>query len=104
MAMSKEEQRAAAERILAKEPMTDEEMRVYEQLVKRPEDYRPPDPQTGERVCGLCGEVFETTNEGGMEVTALQKFSDHQTEHQPSPGQWAEAHRRTQRAPKERES
>jgi hypothetical protein len=62
------------------------------------EDYMPPEPGNGRRVCGVCGEIFESTlsPRGEVMVAALEKFSDHQTEHNPSPGQWAEAHSRIQ--------
>jgi hypothetical protein len=99
MAMSKEEQKAASDRIMAKlGPMTPEEQAMYELLTKRPEDYMPPNPKTGERACGVCGEVFENTlsPKGDVLVSALEKFSDHQTEHNPNPAQWAEAHSRIQ--------
>lgn len=90
MAMTKEEQRRAAERILAKHPLTAEERAVAEMLKRNPEEYRP--PRVESRVCALCGARFE----GDKELTAMQKFADHQAEHNPSPAQWAEAHKRIQ--------
>jgi hypothetical protein len=95
MAMSKEEQKAASDRILAKEPLTAEERRTFEMLTRRPEDYRVP----GEvRECGVCGAKFETilATKESPEVTALQQFSDHLAFHNPSPAHWAEAHKRIQ--------
>jgi hypothetical protein len=95
MAMSKEEQKAAAARIVAKSPMTEGERKTYELLTKRPEDYRAP----GEtRVCGVCGQEFrdEVDQKGNVIVPALEKFSDHQAFHNPSPEQWATAHERIQ--------
>lgn len=93
MAMSKEDQKAASDRIMAKEPLTPEEQEVYEMLSKLPEDYRPPKEN---RECGHCGAQFEDTTDrsGKVLVSALEKFSDHQTEHNPTPGQCATAHER----------
>lgn len=99
MAMTKEEQKAASDRIMAKlGPMDSYEQQTYELLTRRPEGYMPPEPGNGRRVCGVCGEIFESTlsPRGEVMVAALEKFSDHQTEHNPSPGQWAEAHSRIQ--------
>jgi hypothetical protein len=89
MALTKEEQREAAERIMAKEPLTDEERQTYDLLMKRPEDYVP--PAEGMRRCGVCGAMFQ---DGA--VTALEQFSDHSTTHNPSPAQWVTAHQRIQ--------
>jgi hypothetical protein len=104
MAMTKEEQKAAAARIMAKHPLTEEERQTYEMLKKRPEDYRPPDPETGERVCGICGEKFKTKAAKGedREISALEQFSEHQRKHNASPAQWTEAHKRIE-ASKERQ-
>lgn len=104
MALSKEEQKAASDRIMAKEPLTAEERQLYEILTRTPEQYLPPDPETGERVCGICGEVFNRIpgTKESPEIPALEQFSDHQAEHSPSAGQWVEAHRRIQ-AGKERQ-
>src|ERR1700690_4328205 len=98
MAMSKEEQREAAGRILEKEPLTEEELAGYEMLVKRPEDYVVPDAGSGLRVCGICGAEFMDLpgSKDRAAVSALEQFSDHQTMHNPSPAQWGEAHRRIQ--------
>lgn len=93
MAMTKEEQRAAADRIMAQYPMTEEEKATYARLCTMPEDY----PEAGRdlRVCQECGEVFETKQRQGQEeLSAMQQFSDHSTVHNYSPAQWAEAHRR----------
>lgn len=96
MAMTKEQQKAAVERILAKEPMTEEEKRVAEMLKKRPEDYMPPDPVSWGRECGMCGKRFKNKMEEGKEITALDQFSEHMREHNPSPAQWTEAHQKIQ--------
>jgi|SRR5580765_8486642 len=91
MAMSKAEQRAAAERILGKSPLTEEERQLAEMMKKRPGTYVPP-TESGLRMCGLCGAEFQNDEE----QTSLQKFADHQAEHNPSPAQWATAHKRIQ--------
>lgn len=100
--MTKEEQREAARRIMAKHPMTEEERVIYERLMKKPEDYRGP-TKGALRVCGTCGAEFEDVVDGkGNVVTpALEQFSDHQSSHNPSPAQWATAYERIQ-AGKER--
>jgi len=46
------------------------------------------------RVCGECGAEFETNSE----LSAMQQFADHVAVHNPSPAQWAEAHKRIQAA------
>lgn len=84
VAMSKEEQRLAAKRILAKEPLTPEEQLLYEILTKTPEMYVAPDPETGERICGVCGEVFPN----------LETFADHQVDHNPTSAEWSVAYQR----------
>lgn len=96
MAMSKLEQRATEDRIMAKEPLTEEEMVVYENLVKNPDDYRPPSVESGLRVCGVCGAEFmdKPATKDLVALSALEQFSDHTTMHNPSPAQWGEAHRR----------
>ena len=94
MAMSKEEQKAASDRIMAKiGPLEGVELETYNLLVKKPGDYRVPGES---RECGVCGARFEDTlsPKGDVLVPALEKFSDHQAEHNPTPGQWAEAHSR----------
>ena len=100
MAMSKAEQKAASDRIMAKEPLTSEERETFEMLTRRPQDYRVPGES---RVCGQCGAEFEDVPEvrGQVAVSALQQFTDHQASHNPSPAQWAEAHKRIE-AGKER--
>lgn len=96
MAMTKAEQKAASDRIMAKlGPLTPFEQRTYDLLTMKPEEY----PVPGEkRVCGDCGAEFKPTltAKGEVEVTALQKFSDHTASHNPSPAQWAEAYKRIQ--------
>lgn len=101
MAMTKEEQKAAAKRIMEKYPMTEEEREIYERLIKKPKDYQP--PLDGVRVCGTCGAEFQDIKNGKGEVieTGLQQFSDHQASHNASPAQWTEAYNRIQ-AGKER--
>jgi len=96
--MTKEQQAEAAKRIMAKMgPLDEMEQEIYEGLVKRPEDYIPPDPGQGERVCGICGAKFRDIVSGERVVaTCLEQFSDHQAEHNPSPAQWAEAYHRIQ--------
>lgn len=93
MAMTVEQQKEAARRILEKEPLTAEEQQTFELLVKRPGDYRVPGEK---RVCGVCGARFgdKVDAKGVVEVSALQKFSDHMAEHNPSPARWATAHQR----------
>ena len=97
MAMSKEEQKAASDRIMAKlGPMTLEEKETYRRLTMKP-----PYPQSGEkRVCGICGEVFEgiPAMKDHLEVTVLQQFADHTAVHNPTPAQWTEAYNRIQLA------
>jgi len=46
------------------------------------------------RVCKECGAEFH----GDEEQSALQKFSDHLTIHQPTAAEWAEAHNRIQKS------
>ena len=59
MAMSREDQKAASDRIMAKlGPLTGVELETYEMLMKRPEDYLPPREK---RVCGRCGAGFRDT-------------------------------------------
>ena len=94
MAMSREEQSAAARRIMEKEPMTAEERVVYEQLVKSPEEYLPPDPEKGIRTCGVCGMEFR--EQPGL--SALQQHSDHMTGQNPPVGTWGEAYHRIRSA------
>ena len=102
MSMSQEQQRAAAERILKKHPLTPEETARFKMLTKTPEEYDVPGK---ERVCGNCGAMFEdeTDSKGNVKVTALEKFSDHQTEHNATGAQWTEAYNRIQ-ASKQRAS
>ena len=105
MAMSREEQRESAGRIMGKlGPLSVEEQRTYDLLTRTPEEYIAPDPNTGERVCGICWEVFQTiqATREHPQIPALEQFSDHQTTHNPSPVQWWEAHRRIQEAKESR--
>lgn len=93
--MSREDQRAAAERILAKEPLTEQERQVAEMLSKRPGEYRLPGE---DRECGICKEVFrdKVDGKGNVLETAMQQFSDHQSFHNPTADRWAVAHERIQ--------
>jgi hypothetical protein len=96
MGMTKEEQRAAAARILAKEPLTPEEAKLAELYKRVPGSYVPPDKEET-RTCGICGAKFRDTEEKGkVTVTALEKFTDHIAEHNPTPDKWTEAHKRIQ--------
>jgi len=97
MGMSQVEQRAAAERILKKHPLTEEEAARYRMLTKTPEQYDVPNKQ---RVCGNCGARFEDTldGKGNVQVSALEKFADHQTEHNATGAQWTEAYNRIREA------
>ncbi len=90
MAMSKEDQRA--DRIMAKEPLSERERVTYERLRMEPEDY--PIADRDHRICQECGEEFLTTMESKDQeaLTAFQQFADHMTKHNPSPAQWAGAH------------
>jgi hypothetical protein len=97
MAMTKEEQKAAAKRIMEKMgPMDEQESETYEMLTKNPKQYVPPDVKTGKRVCGVCGAEFQDQKLEGREVSALEQFSDHSTVHNPSPAQWKMAHEKIQ--------
>ena len=101
MAMTKEEQSAAARRIMEKMgPMDELEREIYEGLVRSPDDYVPPDPVSGWRVCGVCQATFtdQPATRDRIAVSALEQFSDHQAEHNPTPGQWAEAYHRLQQS------
>lgn len=94
MAMTKEQQKAASDRIMAKlGPLVGEELETYNLLIKRPEDYVPP---SDKRVCGRCGAEFRDTVDakGNVVVSMLEKFSDHTAEHNPPPAQWSEANKR----------
>jgi hypothetical protein len=98
MAMSKEDQKAASDRIVAKEPLTKQERQAYNLLSKQPDEYVLPDPENGVRVCGVCGAEFQgagTTKEGRA-MSALEEFSNHMADHNSTPAQWTEAHRRIQ--------
>jgi len=92
MAMTKAEQKAASDRIMAKlGPLTEEEQEIYERSIKRPEDYIVPTAES--RVCGYCGAKFDDL----PGKPALEQFSNHQASHNPSPAQWTEAHNRIQK-------
>lgn len=96
MAMSKEDQKAASDRIMEKFPLTEEERGTYEYLM-----LKPPYGSSGDtRVCRVCGAVFQeipATKEMGV-VPALEQFSDHSTIHQTPAPQWTEAYNRMQEA------
>lgn len=106
MGMSKEEQAAAARRILAKDPLTPEEGMWAEFYKLAPGAYTPP-TKAGVRTCGVCRAEFEDIKPGTREeVTALQQFCDHWAEkHQAKAGQWTEVYHKLQeiksRSPKE---
>jgi hypothetical protein len=92
--MTKEQQDAAAGRIREKSgELTADEAVTYRLLTMRPENYIPPDPVSGDRVCGVCGEVFENS----IQSPALEKMAEHMTTHNPTGSQWSEAHRRIQK-------
>lgn len=98
MAMSKADQKAASDRIMGKFPLTPEERQTYEMLVKTPDQYVPPNPESGVRVCGICKAEFQgvaATREDRAKAV-LEEFSDHMKSHNQSPAQWTEAHRRIQ--------
>ena len=97
MAMTQEQQREAARRILEREPLTPEEMARYKMLVKTPDEYEFPKEK---RTCGWCGATFRDTvdGKGSIQKTALEKFSDHQLLHNPTPDKWAEAYRRIEKS------
>lgn len=96
MAMTKVEQKAASDRIMAKlGPFTPEEQAVYDKYMMEPEDY--PKADKDHRVCQECGQEFKTeVRKGQEELTATQQFVDHMGTHQPTMGQWATAHQRIQ--------
>ena len=95
MAMTKEQQKAASDRIMAKlGPLTEEEQVSYRRYA-----LKPPYPETGEiRTCGICGAKFATipAMKDHLEVTVLQQFSDHTAIHNPTPAQWTTAYERIQ--------
>jgi hypothetical protein len=89
VAMSKEEQKAASDRIMKKlGPFTAEEQEIYDRSVKGIEDYVA--PTSASRTCGYCGAEFQ--DKPGS--AALAEFADHVASHNPSPAQWTEAHER----------
>lgn len=98
MGMTKEQQKAASDRIMEKMgPLTDDERKTYDRLVMKPEDY--PKSDKDYRECQECGAQFETVRIGKPdELTAFQQWSDHLTNHNPSGRQWSEAHKRIQDA------
>ena len=95
MAMTKEQQKAASDRIMAKMgPMTPFEAETYRKLTMKP-----PYPQTGEvRRCWECGAEFQEipATKEKQAVTALEQFVTHTSVHNPSPAAWTEAHSRIQ--------
>ena len=94
MAMSKAEQKAASDRIVIKHPLTVEERQRYEMERRLPEEYVGPTEE--KRVCGVCGAEFRDKKDraGNVVESTLNQFADHQASHNPSPAQWAEAHKR----------
>jgi hypothetical protein len=87
--VTKLEQKAAAERIMGRlGPLDAQEQQAYDQLIRTPDEYLPPDATTGERVCGTCGEVFPS----------LEAYVTHSSEHNPSASQWVTAHKQIQAA------
>ena len=65
-------------------------------LTTQPEAYMPPSPESGERICGICGEMFQEERDvkGELLESSLQKFADHIAKHNPDPRQWTEAYRK----------
>lgn len=99
MGMTKEQQKESARRIMEKlGPFTPDEEVRYRILVANPEEYVAPDPESGERVCGICGEVFQEIpgTKESHQITALDQYADHMATHNPTASQWTEAHRRIQ--------
>jgi hypothetical protein len=95
MAMTKAEQKAASDRIMAKSgPLTEEEQIIYRSLSKDPRDY--PVSAAKTHICASCGAKFEEIPETKerARITALEQFSDHVAVHNPSPAQWTEAYRK----------
>jgi len=93
VAMTKEEQKAASDRIMKKlGPFTPEEQAIYDRSIKKPGNYDP--PIAGTRTCGYCGATFRDL----PGKPSLEQFSDHQATHNPSPAQWTEAHERIQKS------
>ena len=94
MAMSKEEQEAASDRIMAKlGSLNKEEKEIYDRSVRRIEDYAA--PKDGSRRCNTCGAEFQDL----PGKPALEQFSDHQAKHNPSPAEWTEAHQPNPKRP-----
>ena len=92
MAMTKEEQKAASDRIMAKlGPLTKEEREIYERSIRKPEEYKVPKEK---RVCGYCGAKFDDL----PGKPALEQFSDHQARHNPNPAEWTEAYNRIRKS------
>lgn len=95
MAMTKEEQKAASDRIMAKlGPLTAEEKAIQQGILKDTENY--PKSDRDHRVCWVCGAHFKTVpgTLGTEELSAMQQFADHMGVHNPRPAKWAEAHQR----------
>jgi hypothetical protein len=93
MAMTKAEQYAASQRILAKEPLTEEELAILHRNTRVPPYIEDVKELAEHRECKVCGAEFFS----GKEAMALEQYADHSSEHNPTPGQWAEAHRSIQR-------
>jgi hypothetical protein len=99
MAMSKEDQKAASDRIMAKlSPLHGMELESYRRLTTPVEEY--PSGDRDYRVCQECGEEIKTLQgpKDSEGLSAFQQFSDHTTKHNPSPAQWAVAHQRIRQA------
>jgi len=96
MAMSAADQKAASDRIMAKEPLTAEERKTYERLMREP-----PYGSVGEqRECRECGAVFQEipATKELKAVSALEQFAEHTASHNPSPSEWTTAYNRIQEA------
>ena len=83
--MTKEQQKAASDRILAKFPMTESEKRVQRILETSPDEY-PKDS----RICPYCPVVFQRHE--------FEEHAQHLASHGASPAQWAEANKRIEKA------
>ena len=75
--MTKEQQREAAKRILAKEPMTEEELAVLAGYEKKPPYTEDLKALAEHRVCQDCGEEFGPKMVEGEQLTPMQQWADH---------------------------
>jgi hypothetical protein len=80
VALTKEQQSEAAARILAKEPMTEQELRRQKFLEMKPEDY------PTNRICPDCSAMFPREQ--------IEEHAAHMATHAPTAGQWVEAHQK----------